>query len=139
MAMLQIKNTRGHEMILFRRFMIRMAEKIAKESGSKALVTGDSLGQVASQTIENISEITSNCNLPIFQPLIAYDKQEIIDLAKSIETYEPSIEAYKDCCSILSSNPRTRANSKQIELLEKTIKLEEIILKILSQVSVIEL
>lgn len=139
MEILKASNTRGHELILFRRFMVKVAERIALQNGFKALVTGDSLGQVASQTMENISQITSSITIPIFQPLIAYDKQEIIDLAKDISTYECSIEKYKDCCSIVSSNPRTKANSRQVIDFEKKMRIDEVVNKTMEIVSVIEL
>jgi len=135
MAILKALHTGGHELVLFRRFMVRVAERISLKNGFKALVTGDSLGQVASQTMENIAQITNTVSMPIFQPLIAYDKQEIVDLAKKIETYELSIENYKDCCSIVSSNPRTKANTKQILALEERMDMEEVIEKTLELVS----
>lgn len=138
MASLKVSNTKGHELILFRRFMVRIAEKIALENGFKALVTGDSLGQVASQTMENIAQLTNSVSMPIFQPLIAYDKQEIIDLAKEIDTYEVSIEKYKDCCSIVSSNPRTKANTRQVQILEEAMDIKNLIEQTLKLVSVIQ-
>jgi len=138
MAILKALHTRGHELVLFRRFMVRVAERICLQSGFKALITGDSLGQVASQTMENIAQITKAVSIPIFQPLIAYDKQEIVDLAKKIETYELSIENYKDCCSIVSSNPRTKANTKQILALEEKMNIDRVIEKTLEIVSVYE-
>jgi len=136
MAILKAANTGGHELVLFRRFMVRVAERISLQNGFKALVTGDSLGQVASQTMENIAQITKTVSMPIFQPLIAYDKQEIVDLAKQIGTYELSIENYKDCCSIVSSNPRTKANTKQVLALEERMDIDEVIEKTLELVSV---
>ncbi len=139
MEILKAFNTKGTELVLFRRFMVKLAEKIAREYGFKALVTGDSLGQVASQTIENIAQITKSVTIPIFQPLIAYDKQEIIDLAKQISTYDLSIEKYKDCCSIVSSNPRTKANTRQIEQLENTMNMDSVIERTFDLVSVIEM
>ena len=139
MGMLRALKTKGHELVLFRRFMVKIAEKIAVNNGCKALVTGDSLGQVASQTMENIAQVTKIVSMPIFQPLIAYDKQEIIDLAKQISTYDISIEKYKDCCSIVSSNPRTKANSNQIQMLETTMNIDKIVDETLGLVTVIEL
>jgi thiamine biosynthesis protein ThiI len=136
MEILKALHTRGHELILFRRFMVRVAEMISLQNGFKALVTGDSLGQVASQTMENIAQITKIVLMPIFQPLIAYDKQEIVDLAKQIGTYELSIENYKDCCSIVSSNPRTKANTKQILAIEERMNIDKVIEKTLELVSV---
>ena len=124
--MLRDIDTKGHELVLFRRFMFKVAQRLALQKGSKALVTGDSLGQVASQTIENIAEVSSSLSLPLFQPLISYDKQEIVDLAKKIGTYEHSIASYKDCCSIVSSNPRTRANHRLLLELEERIDMEKL-------------
>ena len=138
MILLKALNTRGHELVLFRRFMVKIAERIALENGFKALVTGDSLGQVASQTIENIAQLTKTVSMPIFQPLIAYDKQEIVDLAKEIDTYEVSIENYKDCCSIVSTNPRTKANNRQVQILEESMDIDNLIEQTLKLVSVIE-
>jgi len=135
MAILKALHTGGHELVLFRRFMVKVAERISLQNGFKALVTGDSLGQVASQTMENIAQITETVSMPIFQPLIAYDKQEIVDLAKQIGTYELSIENYKDCCSIVSSNPRTKANTRQVLELEERMNIDEVIEKTLELVS----
>lgn len=139
MLSLKSLNTKGHELVLFRRFMVRVAERIALENGFKALVTGDSLGQVASQTMENIAQLTKAVSIPIFQPLIAYDKQEIIDLAKQIDTYELSIESYKDCCSIVSSNPRTKANNRQVKILEEAMDIEKLLQQTLELVTEIEM
>ena len=136
MEILKTQNTRGYELVLFRRFMVRLAERMALNTACKALVTGDSLGQVASQTIENIAHITTTSSIPIFQPLITYDKQEIIDLAKSIGTYELSIDTYKDCCSIVSSNPRTKANARQIQILEEKMNIDRVIDKTLELITV---
>ena len=136
--MLKETNTKGHELVLFRRFMVKVAERLAIQHGCKALVTGDSLGQVASQTIDNIAEVTSAVSLPLFQPLITYDKQEIVDLAKWIGTYEDSILSYKDCCSIVSSNPRTRANHRHVRELEERIDIDTLVDKTLNLISVYE-
>ena len=138
-SLMQASDVRGHDMIMFRKFMVKVAEKIAIQNDFKALVTGDSLGQVASQTIENITQITNAVLTPILQPLIAYDKQEIIDFSKKIGTYDISIEKYKDCCSIVSSNPRTRANTRKIQILDKTMNIEEVVDKTLEQVTTLYL
>jgi tRNA uracil 4-sulfurtransferase len=134
--LLRETNTKGHELVLFRRFMVKVAERLALENGCKALVTGDSLGQVASQTLDNIAEVSSVVSLPLFQPLIAYDKQEIVDFAKTIGTYEDSILSYKDCCSIVSSNPRTRANRRHLRELEERIDIDNLVDKTLGLISV---
>ncbi len=136
---LRIASNKGYEVMLFRRFMVRIAQMIALRSHSKALVTGDSLGQVASQTMENLAQVNSAAKLPIFQPLIAYDKQEIVDLAKRIGTYEASVDAYKDCCSIVSPNPRTRADSRELNKLEERMNMGELVLKTLGLITVLNL
>ncbi|MBN2318171.1 MAG: tRNA 4-thiouridine(8) synthase ThiI [Acidobacteria bacterium] len=102
--------------ILYRRFMVRIAQTIAEKEKAKALVTGDSLGQVASQTLENIQTISSICTMPIFRPLIGSDKEEIIQIARKIGTYDISIQADQDCCSLfVPRHPETMARLQQAE------------------------
>ena len=103
------------EVVIFRNFMIRLAQKIAIEKGYKALIMGDSVGQVASQTLDNLNAANLAVEIPILRPLISFDKQEIIDIAKRIETYEESIKQYKDCCSIIARKPATKVKLEQIE------------------------
>lgn len=110
-----------YELILFRRFMVATAQRLAGQLGAQALVTGDSLGQVASQTMENIDSITRSVEMPILRPLLTYDKQEIIQLARHIGTYEASIEPYKDCCSLLSRNPKTISEHGRLSGIEEEI------------------
>ncbi len=123
------RKTRGYELVLFRRFMLRVSERIANRYGYQALVTGDSLGQVASQTLENIRAVSEVTSLPVFRPLIAFDKQEIIDIARRIETYEISIRPYKDCCSIVAPHPKTRANLERLKALEEKLGIDEVVKK----------
>jgi thiamine biosynthesis protein ThiI len=111
----------GHEMILFRRFMARIGQRLAAERGAKALVAGDSLGQVASQTLENMVSVSQACDLPILRPLIGLDKQEIVDRARRIGTFELSTEPYKDCCALLSRNPRTKSRHRNLEAMERRV------------------
>jgi thiamine biosynthesis protein ThiI len=108
----------GFDVVLFRRFMGRMAQRLARETGAQALVSGDSLGQVASQTLENLVSTSQATEMPLLRPLIAMDKQEIIDTARRIGTYELSIQPYKDCCALLSENPRTRSSADVLERME---------------------
>lgn len=108
----------GFDVVLFRRFMARVAERIAQQTGALALVSGDSLGQVASQTLENLVSTSQAAQLPFLRPLIGMDKQEIVDLAKRIGTYELSIQPYKDCCALLSDNPRTRSDVATLQGIE---------------------
>lgn len=99
---------------LMRRFMLRIGTELANREKAYALITGDSLGQVASQTMESIYTINSVTNIPIYRPLIGMDKQEIIDISQKIETYETSILPYDDCCTVfVPKNPATRPTIEQ--------------------------
>lgn len=138
-SLLRLTGAAGHELVLFRRFMVSVSERIALRNGCTALVTGDSLGQVASQTIENMSLVRQAVSLPVFQPLITYDKQEIVDYAKKMGTYELSIEPYKDCCSIVSANPRTRARMDRVLEFEKCMKIQDVIGETLDMVTLCQL
>jgi thiamine biosynthesis protein ThiI len=103
-------------LLLDRRMMFQIAEKIAKNERAKALVTGESLGQVASQTLENLHATSAMVRIPILRPLIGIDKESIMEAAQQLGTYSISIEPYKDCCSYLvSENPETRARLAEIE------------------------
>lgn len=114
--------------ILYRRYMLRIAQDIALRERALALVTGDSLGQVASQTLQNISVISHAVQIPILRPLIGEDKQDIINWAKGIGTYEISILPHQDCCSLfLPKQPETRARLNQIEEAEYLIRIDDII------------
>jgi thiamine biosynthesis protein ThiI len=110
-----------YELVIFRRFMTRVAEQLARQHSAQALVVGDSLGQVASQTLDNIVACTQAVTLPILHPLLAYDKQDIIEFAKHIGTYQISVKPYKDCCSILARDPRARSNVESISRLEQAV------------------
>ncbi|MBC8184262.1 tRNA 4-thiouridine(8) synthase ThiI [candidate division KSB1 bacterium] len=110
-------------LILYRRMMLRIAEKIAKREKAKALITGESLGQVASQTLENMVAISNAVAMPILRPLVGLDKDEIIEQAKKIDTFDISIEPYDDCCSYLvPENPETKANLVEVQKAEKNIE-----------------
>ncbi|SHE84170.1 thiamine biosynthesis protein ThiI [Thermoanaerobacter uzonensis DSM 18761] len=106
--------------IIMRRMMMKIAEKIAQKNGSMALITGESLGQVASQTIESLYVTNASVSMPIFRPLIGMDKTEIIDLAQKIGTFEISIRPYEDCCTIfVPKHPATKPK------LDKVIEVEQ--------------
>lgn len=99
---------------IMRRMMLRIATKLAARENALALVTGDSLGQVASQTMESIATINAVTNIPIFRPLISMDKQEIVNISREIETYETSILPHQDCCTIfVPQNPATKPTLEQ--------------------------
>ncbi len=111
------------ELVVFRRFIFRIANKIAEKEGYLGFVTGDSIGQVASQTLENLYATAEASAYPVYRPLVGHDKQEIIDLAKKIGTYEISIEKYKDCCSLVAEkHPATRAKLSEVKKDEKDIE-----------------
>src|SRR5205823_7547952 len=112
--------------ILYRRYMMRLAEQIARREKARVLVTGDSVGQVASQTIENIDVISRAVTMPILRPLIGEDKVEIVDLARRIGTYEISIQPDQDCCSLfVPKHPETKANLREVEESEKRLDVAE--------------
>jgi thiamine biosynthesis protein ThiI len=96
--------------VLYRRMMMRIADRLARSSGARALVTGEALAQVASQTLENLAVIGDAVRIPILRPCLAHDKQETIAIARRIDTYETSIQPYDDCCSLfVPDHPETRA------------------------------
>lgn len=102
--------------IIMRRYMMKIAEHFAKESDCLGLVTGESIGQVASQTMHSLLVTNAVCELPVIRPLIGFDKQEIIDISEKIGTYETSILPYEDCCTIfVAKHPVTKPNKKVIE------------------------
>ena len=114
--------------ILSRRFMMRIAEKIADYHGFNALITGENLGQVASQTIYGLNVTNRAVNLPVFRPLIGFDKVDIIKLAKDIETFETSIQPFEDCCTVfLPKHPVTRPKIEDIEKSEEALDINGLI------------
>jgi thiamine biosynthesis protein ThiI len=97
--------------IIMRRYMMKIAEHFAKESGCLGLITGESIGQVASQTMQSLYCTNEVCTMPVFRPLIAYDKQDIVDISEKIGTYETSILPFEDCCTIfVAKHPVTKPN-----------------------------
>lgn len=110
-----------YQLILFRRFMARAAEKLAGHIAAHALVSGDNLSQVASQTLTNIASTIRAIDIPLLQPLITYEKEDIVNLAIQIGTYETSIKVYKDCCSLFQRNPRTVSDHHALTGQEKGI------------------
>jgi tRNA uracil 4-sulfurtransferase len=116
--------------IVYRRLMLRIAEKIALSRGAKALVTGEVVGQVASQTLENLQVIGSVATLPVFRPLIGMDKEEIMAEARALGTYPISIVPDQDCCTLFTPrNPLTRGRLAHVEAAERALPLDEIVEK----------
>ncbi|MEM0215006.1 MAG: tRNA uracil 4-sulfurtransferase ThiI [Archaeoglobaceae archaeon] len=113
-------------MVVYRRSMMRMANMIAEKERAKAIVTGDNISQVASQTLDNLNVIYSASRLAVLSPLLGFDKEEIISLAKRIGTYEISILPYEDCCSLMvAKHPETRAKKEIVEEFEEFEELEK--------------
>ena len=111
--------------IIMRRYMMRIAEHIAKETGCLGLITGESIGQVASQTMQSLAATNEVCTLPVFRPVIGFDKQEIVDVSLKIDTYETSIQPYEDCCTIfVAKHPVTKPNIKVIKRSEEKLQEE---------------
>lgn len=113
---------------IMRRFMMRIAERLAKQQGDQAIITGESLGQVASQTIESITSSNSVVTMPVLRPLIAFDKLDIIDISKIIDTYETSILPYEDCCTVfLPKFPAIKPNLEKVIKAESKLDIEGLI------------
>ncbi|HED05418.1 MAG TPA: hypothetical protein ENI61_01890, partial [Ignavibacteria bacterium] len=127
-----------YDLVFFKYFMLNFADKLVKENHYDAIVLGDNLGQVASQTIENLKATSLGISSLIFRPLLTYDKQEIINLSEKIETYELSIKKYKDCCSILSKNPSTKTKPKAFENVLRKIEVNEIVEKSMKELEKFE-
>ncbi len=125
---------------LLRRFMFRIAERIAKARGLSCLVTGESLGQVASQTMEGLTSSNAVVTLPVLRPLIGFDKEEIIERAKKMGTYETSILPYEDCCTVfLPEFPATRPKLERIEREEGALDVEALIAESLATAETVRL
>lgn len=111
-----------------RRMMMRIADQLREEIGALGIVTGESLGQVASQTLESLTAINDVTNTPILRPLIAFDKLEIIDIAEQIGTYETSIQPFEDCCTIFTpANPKTKPKVEKVTYYESFTEFDELI------------
>ena len=120
---------------LMRRFMMRITERIAAKYGGQAIVTGESLGQVASQTMESITSSNSVVTMPVFRPLIAFDKLETIEIANKIDTYETSILPYEDCCTVfLPKYPAIKPKMERILREENRLDVEGLIAEALTKV-----
>jgi thiamine biosynthesis protein ThiI len=125
---IRVKSQPKYRILLYRRTMMKIAENLAKKENCYALVTGESLGQVGSQTLPNLQIIESVVSIPILRPLIGLDKEEIINLAKKIGTYQISILPQEDCCTLFTPKHATaKGDLKEIEKIEKSLNLKKII------------
>ncbi|MBP3262068.1 tRNA uracil 4-sulfurtransferase ThiI [Pseudobutyrivibrio sp.] len=127
--------------IIMRRYMMRLAEYFAKENDCIGLVTGESIGQVASQTMQSLNCTNAVCSLPVYRPLIAFDKQDIVDISEKIDTYETSILPYEDCCTIfVAKHPVTKPKLEAIEKHEHLLdeKIDELMKAAIDSVEIIK-
>ena len=109
--------------IIMRRYMMRIAQTIAEQNGAIALITGESIGQVASQTLQSLAATNEVCTMPVFRPVIGFDKQEIVDVSEKIGTYETSIQPFEDCCTIfVAKHPVTKPNINVIHSSERHLE-----------------
>ena len=114
--------------LIMRRFMMRIAQKIADANGAKAIVTGENLGQVASQTMEAMASTQAVTDLPVLQPLIGMDKEEIVRLARKIGTFETSILPYEDCCTVFTpKHPKTKPKLHDVEQIESALDIDALV------------
>ena len=127
--------------IIMRRYMMRIAEEFARRDGCLGLVTGESIGQVASQTMQSLAATNDVCTMPVYRPLIGFDKQDIVDVAEKIDTYETSILPFEDCCTIfVAKHPVTKPNIEVIRRSEENLaeKIDELVQTALDTAEIIE-
>lgn len=128
-----------YRLILFRRFMVKVAEQIARSQRIIALGTGENLAQVSSQTLENLAVIEAAASMPILRPLLTWEKHEIVNLARQIGTFNISIKPYRDCCSLfIAKHPSTRAKREEIEALEAKLRIEEAVKESVEKTEVVK-
>ena len=126
--------------LIMRRFMMRLAERVAQEHDAGALITGESLGQVASQTMEAMNVTGAVCSMPVFRPVIGMDKEEIVQISRKIGTFETSILPYEDCCTVFTpKHPLTRPKKFKVEEAEKVLDVDALVEKALSGVECVTL
>lgn len=124
--------------IIMRRAMMVISEKIAEKINAQALITGESMGQVASQTIQGLAVTNASVSMPVFRPLIGMDKNEVIEISRKIETFETSILPYEDCCTVfVAKHPKTRPKLSDIKKHEASLQLDELISKAIEETEVI--
>ncbi|MBI2099441.1 tRNA 4-thiouridine(8) synthase ThiI [Candidatus Uhrbacteria bacterium] len=137
---IMMKAEAKYRVLLYRKFMLRIAEEVARTNGAKALVTGESLGQVASQTIENISSAQAAAKLPILRPLIGENKDDIIEMAKKIGTFEISIRPHEDCCTLfVPKNPATKSRPEDLDREEAKLEVEELVRNAMAKIEKVKL
>ena len=127
--------------IIMRRYMMRIAEHFARKDGCLGLITGESIGQVASQTMQSLAATNDVCTLPVYRPVIGYDKQEIVNISEKIGTFETSIQPFEDCCTIfVAKHPVTKPNLDVIRRSEEKLaeKIDELVKEAIDSAEIIE-
>ena len=127
--------------IIMRRYMMKIAEHFAKKDGCLGLITGESIGQVASQTMQSLAATNAVCTLPVYRPLIGFDKREIVEISEKIDTYETSIQPFEDCCTIfVAKHPVTKPNLERIEKSELNLseKIDELMQQAIDTAEIIK-
>lgn len=126
--------------IIMRRYMMKIAEELGKKDHCLGLITGESIGQVASQTVHSLAVTNEVCSMPVFRPVIGFDKQDIVDISLKINTYETSIQPYEDCCTIfVAKHPVTKPNLEAIKRSEKKLdeKIDEMLKEAVETVEIV--
>src|SRR5690625_2188630 len=125
-------------MTVMRRIMLMISERIAKKRSILSLATGESLGQVASQTMESMHTINEVTTYPVLRPLLAMDKEEIVNIAKEIDTYDISIRPYEDCCTVfVPKSPKTRPTREQLHAVEEGVDFKDLIDKAIEETEMV--
>ena len=128
--------------IIMRRYMMRIAEHFARKDKCLGLITGESIGQVASQTLQSLAATDEACELPVYRPVIGFDKEEIVQISRKINTFETSIQPFEDCCTIfVAKHPVTKPNLKVIHRSEEKLneKIDQLMEEALASTEVIEI
>ena len=126
--------------LIMRRFMMRISERVAKMNDCRALITGESLGQVASQTMEAMGVTGAVCTLPVLRPVVGMDKEEIVVIARKIDTFETSIQPYEDCCTVFTpKHPKTKPRLYDVEAEEKKLDVDALVEEAIASIEVITL
>jgi tRNA uracil 4-sulfurtransferase len=134
------RGPRPLRVVLYRRFMVRIAAALARRAGARVLVTGESLGQVASQTLENMTVIEEAARLPMVRPLVGMDKNEIVDQARALGTFETSIQPDQDCCSLfVPPHPETHANLDEVRAAESVLEVETMVANAVRKAEIVRL
>ncbi len=133
------KISQRYETVIFRRLMARVGESLALKFGYQLLLFGDSLGQVASQTMENMIAVDDAVKMPIFRPLVGYDKSEVVELVRHIGLFDAAVAEYKDCCSILSPDPIKKADLDIARQIEQQIGIDEIVEEMVNAVEEVDI